>query len=194
MRKMYKAMLLVLCAVLLVAGSVMGTLAYLQMQTTPVTNTMSVGKVTITLQEYGIDNATGEKTDDVVDKLENIKLVPGRKIEKNPFITVGDDSEDCYLFVQIVNGLGDAAYINMVAGWTRIDETDYWMYSARVPASERVEVFDYFTCSTEIQNGATWTDSTITITAYAVQAEGFTDTNGNGTAADEAWAASGFGA
>jgi len=31
MKKMYKGMLLVMCAALLVAGSVMGTLAYLQM-------------------------------------------------------------------------------------------------------------------------------------------------------------------
>ena len=45
MKKMYKAMLLVLCAVLLVAGSVMGTLAYLKAQTGTVTNAMTVGKV-----------------------------------------------------------------------------------------------------------------------------------------------------
>ena len=37
MKKMYKAMALVLCAALLVAGSIFGTLAYLQMTTGSVT-------------------------------------------------------------------------------------------------------------------------------------------------------------
>lgn len=193
MKKMYKAMLLVLCAVLLVAGSVMGTLAYLKAQTGTVKNTFTVGSVAITLQEYAIDNTTGKKTTDVVDKLENIKLVPGRTIEKNPFITVGDSSEDCYLFVKIENGLDTDAVIHMIDGWARIGETNYWMYNQKVSATKKIDVFDYFTCNTEIENGATWADSSITITAYAVQAEGFVDGNSNGTAADEAWAASGFG-
>jgi predicted ribosomally synthesized peptide with SipW-like signal peptide len=53
MKKMYKVMLLVLCAALLIAGSVMGTLAYLK-DTKSVTNTFTVGKVEITLDEAKI--------------------------------------------------------------------------------------------------------------------------------------------
>ena len=125
MKKMYKAMLLVLCAVLLVAGSVMGTLAYLKAQTGTVKNTFTVGSVAITLQEYAIDNTTGKKTTDVVDKLENIKLVPGRTIEKNPFITVGDSSEDCYLFVKLDKStdakFDDFMTFEVADGWTALD-------------------------------------------------------------------------
>ena len=193
MKKMYKAMALVLCAILLVVGSVMGTLAYLQAQTKTVTNTFTVGNVSITLKEYGI------KADGTIDKdtvydvtaeaktVENIKLVPGRTIYKNPFITVADNSEDCYLFVEIVNGLSGNVTINMTDGWTQIAESNYWMYETKVSENTTVNVFETVTCSTGITNDTA--TGSITITAYAVQAEGFTDNNSSGTAADEAWTA-----
>lgn len=194
MKKMYKAMLLVLCAVLLVAGSVMGTLAYLKAQTGTVTNTFVTGRVEISLQEYVINQETGKKTNEITTAgVTDIKLVPGRVIEKNPFITVANSSEECYLFVKIANGLYSDAVINMATGWTQITGTDYWMYNTKVAANAKVDVFTSFTCSTAIVNGKTYADNSIAITAYAVQAEGFVDGNSNGTAADEAWAASGFG-
>ena len=94
-------------------------------------------------------------------------------IEKNPFITVADDSEECYLFAKIVNGLGTDATIAMEAGWTRIDNTDYWVYSTKVAANAKVNIFTSFTCSTNIANTTTYENNTIAVTAYAVQAEGF---------------------
>lgn len=195
MKKMYKVMLLVLCAALLVAGSVMGTLAYLKMMTEPVKNTFVTGKVEISLYEYEVNPETGKKTDTIISAgVDNIKLVPGREIQKNPFITVADGSENCYLFVKIENGLYSDASINMVNGWTQISTSEYWMYNAQVVANAKVDIFTSFTCSTGIDNGKTYANNAIAITAYAVQAEGFEDTNSNGTAADEAWAASGFGA
>ena len=193
MKKMFKVMLLVLCAALLVAGSVLGTLAYLKMDTEPVKNTFVTGKVEISLYEYAVNPETGKKTNEVIAVgVENIKLVPGRVIEKNPFITVGSTSEECYLFAKIVNGLYSDADIEMVAGWTQIGNSEYWMYNTKVAANAKVDIFTSFACSTGISNGKTYANSAIEITAYAVQAEGFKDTNSNGTAADEAWAASGF--
>ena len=193
MKKMYKAMLLVLCAALLVAGSVLGTLAYLKMETEPVKNTFVTGMVEISLYEYAVNPETGKKTGAITSAgVDNIKLVPGREIQKNPFITVAEDSENCYLFVKIVNGLYSDASINMVDGWTQIGTSEYWMYNTEVAANAKVDIFTSFTCSTGIENGKTYANNAIAITAYAVQAEGFKDTNSNGTAADEAWAASGF--
>ena len=194
MKKMYKAMLLVLCAVLLVVASVMGTLAYLQMQTGTVKNTFTVGKVEITLKEYGLNADYTANMNDKVDKLENITLVPGRTIGKNPFITVAQGSEKCYLFVKLVNNI-PAAYgeINGFTGnWAVIDEANHiYAYTGAlatngvIDASENaktVDVFTSFTCKSNVTAYNGETNLAIEITAYAVQAEGF-------NSAAEAWTA-----
>ena len=183
MKKMYKAMLLVLCAILLVAGSVMGTLAYLQMQTETVTNTFVTGKVEISLKEYGI-NADGSSNQSVVidattadQTLAGIKLVPSRKIYKNPFITVAKGSEACYLFVEVVDELTGIATINWdTTKWINIDGTNIYYYYQTVTASatqdENVNVFESITCLSTIEKYSV-EGGNIEITAYAVQAEGF---------------------
>ena len=91
------------CAVLLVAGSIMGTLAYLT-STASVTNTFTVGNVSITLTESPVD-ANGKKTTGTrVDK-NNYHLVPGTTYDKDPLITVAANSEASYIFVKVENGL-----------------------------------------------------------------------------------------
>ena len=184
MKKMYKAIALVLCAALLVAGSVFGTLAYLKSQTETLTNTFTAGKVEITLHEYQLDEAgkivmTGEEGNKTPAKangpLTGIKLVPGRVIEKNPVITVKGGSEACYLFVEVVDGMADIATINWVAGeWTKIDNTNVYYYKAAVPATAsdvEVPVFPSIKCVETVEKYESV--GTIKITAYAVQAEGF---------------------
>ena len=96
--KKSKAILMALCAVLLVAASVMGTLAYLT-STDTVVNTFTVGKVEITLDEADV-NADGTPVQgaDRVDANE-YHLLPGHTYAKDPIVHVDADSEDCYLFV-----------------------------------------------------------------------------------------------
>jgi len=60
MKTKSKALLLALCAVLLVAASVLGTMAYLTSRA-EVTNTFTVGSVSITLDEAPVDE-NGEAT------------------------------------------------------------------------------------------------------------------------------------
>ena len=57
MKKTKKALLLSLCAVMLVTASVLGTMAYLT-STDEVVNTFTVGNVAITLDETDVDNST----------------------------------------------------------------------------------------------------------------------------------------
>ena len=109
-KKAKKVVALLLCAVLLVVGSVTGTMAYLTSKAT-VTNTFTVGKVAITLDEAKV-NAYGEP----VDASDNVviladaprvaaneyKLVPGHTYVKDPVIHVAAGSEACYLFVKII--------------------------------------------------------------------------------------------
>ena len=174
MKNLKKTLALLLCAVLLVAGSVAGTLAYLTAQDTA-TNTFTVGNVAINLKEYEVDKQTGLKTTTEVEGLTDLELVPGRVIQKNPFIKVEDDSETCWLFVKIENNLGDAVTINGLAGWTPVEgHNGYYQYNATVDAGATVVVFESITVGSLLGyddlNGIT--DKKIVITAYAVQAEG----------------------
>lgn len=70
MKTKSKALLLTLCAVLLVAASVLGTMAYLT-STDTVTNTFTVGKVEIKLDETDVTNPTGSRV-----QANSYKLMP----------------------------------------------------------------------------------------------------------------------
>lgn len=120
MKKLTKTLLLVLCAILLVAGSVLGTVAYLT-DRQDVTNTFTVGNVQIKLDEAVVDAETGKAYDLKVRTEEgnpDVLLVPGRTIDKDPTVTVLKDSEDCYVRVKVTvdlpNWTPDAAKL---AGW-----------------------------------------------------------------------------
>ena len=185
MKKANKALLLVLCAILLVAGSIMGTLAYLT-STDDVTNTFTAGNVTIKLEEYEVNSQTGLKTSDVVTGLTDLELVPGREIQKNPFITVDGSSETCYLFVKIENKVSEVVTIGSMDGWTAMDD-GYFKYNSTVDAGTVVNIFESITCNTNADlSKVTASANSIVITAYAVQAETF-------ATADAAWEAT-FGA
>ena len=106
MKTKSKALLLALCTVLLVAASVLGTLAYLTSQD-QVTNTFSVGSVIITLDEADVDDSDNDKNTTERDKANSYKLLPGHQYDKDPIVHVDSDSEDCYLFVIVKNEIAD---------------------------------------------------------------------------------------
>ena len=124
MKKHSKALLLSMCAVVLVIGSVFGTIAYLTDQDA-VTNTFTVGKVTLgdgelekgldeaLVNEYGqpINNDTDKSVVDL-DKAPRVqtndyKLVPGHSYTKDPTVHVKNDSESSYIFVKVENGIAN---------------------------------------------------------------------------------------
>ncbi|MBQ3062404.1 MAG: hypothetical protein IJD03_01960, partial [Clostridia bacterium] len=98
MKNTKKALLMTLCAVMLVAASVMGTMAYLTSTTGVVTNTFTVGKVGITLDEAKVTEY-GVKDGDTRVMANTYKLVPGHTYVKDPTVHVAADSEESYLFV-----------------------------------------------------------------------------------------------
>ena len=210
--KKSKAILMALCAVLLVAASVMGTLAYLT-STDTVTNTFTVGNVKITLDEKDTDNDLN-KADNVTvnsvirDKANAYKLLPGHEYEKDPTIHVASTSEDCYLFVTVVNGIAaieaadtDTSKTSIAAqmeakGWDAVDAANgIYVYAdaqgkpAAVTAGSDVVVFENFKISGDVDNTTlnTYNDKTIVVTAYAVQADGFADKT-----AAQIWGDAGF--
>ena len=96
MKKFKKALVLFLCAVLLVAGSVAGTLAYLQAKSDVVQNTFTIGDVQIDLDEADV-NEYGVKLNENRVKANEYKLLPGHSYIKDPTVTVKADSEESYI-------------------------------------------------------------------------------------------------
>ena len=172
MRNAKKALLLALCALLLVGASIMGTLAYLTSQAT-VTNTFTVGNVAITMDESPVDEygnvVSGDRR-----TTNNYKLIPGHKYTKDPIIHVGATSEDCYIFVEITEN--DKFTLNDMTNWTRIDQTNVWYYNAVAHKSENIPVFKSITYAANAVDGeATPAEEALIIKAYAVQKDGFDD-------------------
>ena len=199
MKKTSKALLLSLCAVLLVTASVLGTMAYLTSQD-QVVNTFTVGNVAITLDEKDVDNSTLGENDR--DKANAYKLMPGHNYEKDPIVHVDANSEDCYLFVKVVNEIANIEAEKTVAqqmtekGWVAVDAANgIYVYTtdkinpAVVTKGSNITVFENFTIAGNVDNTtlATYADKTITVNAYAIQADGFA-----GKTASEIWAAAGF--
>lgn len=140
--KKTKVLLSLACVVMLVAASVMGTMAYLTSKPDTVTNTFTIGKVEITLDEAKV-NADGKPVklvggqDTVVtdpaaaDRVtsNSYNLIPGYEYTKDPTVTVKGGSVDCWLFVSF-NENASANYLtytsNLTAanGWTQGNNTD----------------------------------------------------------------------
>lgn len=111
--KKFKALLVVACALLLVAASVFGTMAYLT-STDTVTNTFTVGKVNITLDEAKV-NADGTPVANAERvKANEYKLLPGHTYTKDPVLTVKGGSEDAY--VRLLVTINKASALKEVFG------------------------------------------------------------------------------
>lgn len=100
MKTKSKALLLTLCAVLLIAASVLGTMAYLT-STAKVENTFTIGKVEIKLDEAKV-NANGIPEEGAARVTANsYKLMPGRTYTKDPTVTVLNGSEESYVRMKV---------------------------------------------------------------------------------------------
>lgn len=207
-KKILVACLCVALAVLTVAGT---TLAYLTSKDT-VTNTFTVGKVAIKLDEAkaNTDGTLVEGADRV--KANSYKLMPGHTYNKDPMVTVLAGSEPSYIKMTVTfskaNEL-DAIFAPTGADLTSIFngyDTANWIYKGNTKdatADTRTyefwyketvgapttnvaldALFDSITVPDAItgEQLATIAGMTITVDAYAIQADGFAD-------ADAAWAA-----
>ena len=108
MKSKHKALLLSMCAVLLVAVSIFGTLAYLTDEDA-VTNTFTVGSVGLELDEAEV-NPDGSYKDGHDNRVQENEyhLLPGHTYYKDPTVTVDAGSE--------------AAYVRMIVTVENIDQ------------------------------------------------------------------------
>ena len=190
-KKITKALAVVLCAILLVVATIMGTIAYLTSETT-VSNTFTAGKVAITLDEAKTDEYGVKQGDARVDGNE-YKLIPGHTYVKDAKITVSADSESCYLFVKLDTAFLDLCDVTMGDddndnyNWNVLDsDNGLYYYTAPVVADTTVTAIESFTINTDLTTADLAGITTANIVAYAVQKDGF-------DSATEAWSAT-FGA
>lgn len=202
-----KLLTLVCSGVLLVCLTVGVTVAYLS-STSTVTNTFTVGKVQITLDEgevYGPTEAEpgkfpGKFKDGGVTRVQEntYKLFPAGEYDKDPTVHVAEDSEDAYLGVQVVfeDGAGaDDLGIDMLAcfegfamaDWALSpkvvgsDDVTYTLtYKTMVEGGDNIVLFNKLNVPEELTNDqlAKLNNVKMKITAYAVQADGFTTPKG----------------
>ena len=100
MKTAKKAMLMTLCAIILVVATVFGTMAYLT-STDTVTNTFTVGNVKITLDEAKVDTDGSTVEGAARVKTNEYKLMPGHTYTKDPTVTVVDGSEESYVRMKV---------------------------------------------------------------------------------------------
>lgn len=187
---MKKTLTIILAFALVIAMSVAGTVAYLTSQDS-VTNTFTVGNVAITLDEAEVD-ANGDVTSAERVKANSYKLIPGHTYTKDPIIHVDANSEKCWLFVKVENGISaiEDSTNNIAAqlatnGWSAVTgAAGVYAYKQSVAGDTNVPVFGSFKIDGDA-DVANYANATVVVTAYAVQADGF-DT------AAAAWTASGF--
>ena len=190
-KKLTKALVLTACAILLVAGTIMGTVAYLTAQV-EVKNTFTYGNVTITMDERkttvnGEFDGTSRVTVD-----NSYKLIPGQTYNKDTTIHVGTESERCYLFVKVttINDLVSYSFASTESTesteWKLVTGSDdVYYYAGVVEAGANVQVLKSFTVDSEAKAenlNSISEEAIVTVIGYAVQAAGF-DT------AAEAWGA-----
>ena len=202
MKTRSKVLSLVLAGTLIVSAGMFGTLAYLT-DTAEVTNNFTVGKVEITLDEADVKPDGTYVTDKNSRVTANdYKLMPGKTYIKDPVVHVADDSEDSYLFVKVKNEITDIEIEGETTvakqmdnnGWTLVSGNIYVYVGegsdpAVVEKGTNVPVFETFTIAGETTNDELddYTGKTITVTAYAIQADGFEDKT-----AEDIWQAAGF--
>lgn len=126
---MKKTLAMILAVVMLMTACVAGTLAWLQDSTETLTNTFTVGNVTITLKESPLndDGTYGEPAEGTQNEYQ---LIPGKTYTKDPTVAVAADSENCYLFVKFEENGNADTYIDYTStlttanGWTQGDGTN----------------------------------------------------------------------
>lgn len=186
MGKKTKALLLALCAVALVVTTVFSTMAYLTSNDS-VTNTFTVGKVAITLDEADVTNNTSSRV-----KENAYHLLPGNTYTKDPTVHVAANSEDSWIFVKVDNQIADIEANETIAaqiaanGWTALEDVAgvYYKEYTKQDTEKDMVVFEEFTIRDDVNNTtlADYNNKTVKVTAYAIQKAGFE------TDAAKAWA------
>ena len=143
-----------------------------------VTNTFTVGKVAITLDEADVTNNTSSRV-----KENAYHLLPGNTYTKDPTVHVAANSEDSWIFVKVDNQIANIEADPTIAaqitakGWTALDGVTgvYYKTYTKNAAVEDLVVFENFKIKEDVNNTTLelYNGKTVVVTAYAIQKAGF---------------------
>ena len=135
-----KMIVLVMLLALIVGGTVGGSFAWLIAQSNTVTNTFTEGDINISLKEHKLDPQTGVQVDPEtwVDTQE-IELLPGRTVYKDPTVFVEAGSAPCYVRMYMIidykSGIENNHGFEAIRNW--FDFNDEWTASTRAWTDNR---------------------------------------------------------
>ena len=169
MRKFSQVLVIVLCTIMLILGSISATVAYLTMKTETVENTFTAGNIFIELKQQT--------------ELDSSKMVPGQKYTVDPEVIVSANSEACWLFIKIEKPTNFDTFLSFTVaeGW---EELENGVYYREVEATTEAVSFDIIKndtitanieCTKAQYNELNGASINLKLTAYAVQFVGFDD-------------------
>ena len=129
-------------------------------------------------------------------RVNEYKLIPGHNYAKDPTVHVAVGSEECWLFVKVTNEIANIEAATKIVdqmaakGWTLVDgQTNVYAYNTKVDAREEAKHIVVFEEFTLLDNAAVngYAGTSITIDAYAVQADGFDSAAAAWAAAPSSW-------
>lgn len=168
MKRSKKMSVLLLIMATLLGCGIGGTLAWLLDTTDKVTNTFKVGNIQIDLTE-----TTGSE----------YPMVPGHTNAKDPKVTVGSDSEDCYVFIKVVE---ENNQIEGLAGVEGIDNSAekvllYSVDSEWEPLDGQKNVYYQIVYKEDIDEEDGWSDYILTGSSTGENQNGYVLVNENVT-------------
>lgn len=138
-----RLLVMILALTLIIGGIVGGSVAWLTARTSTLTNTFTVGDVSISLNESTTD----------------YKMVPGNVKAKNPSVTVTSNSENCYLFIKVEEGnnLGNFIAYAIDSQWTPLTSGSDVYYIIINEANEKGVALNILGAGSLTENGTTYT-------------------------------------
>ena len=166
-----RVLVALVAVVLLIGCAAGGTVAWLVSEPAAIVNTFTIGDIKASLAETTKD----------------YHIVPGVDIAKDPVATVVKNSEDCYLFVKIVeenwpdftetDGTTRKVDYAVAAGWTKLEDGVYYREVGKSADDQAFHILkdDKVTVSSSLTKGElskVATQPMLTFTVYAVQRSG----------------------
>lgn len=166
-----RVLVALVAVVLLIGCAAGGTVAWLVSKPAAIVNTFTIGDIKASLAETTKD----------------YHIVPGVDIAKDPVATVVENSEDCYLFVKIVeenwpdftetDSTTRKVDYAVADGWTKLEDSVYYREVTKSDADQHFPILknNKVTVSsslTKVELNAVTTPPKLTFTVYAVQKSG----------------------
>ena len=175
MKTKNKALLLTLCAMLLVAASIFGTVAYLTSKTENVVNTFTVGQVKITLDEAEVD-ADGKPVQGAARVQKNAYKLIAKKYADNKVENIITGTDDSIWWVSqpsFDEAANTVTYTFVYKNESHTDELGKRIWT-KADGKDLV-LFNKIVMPGEVTNEelAGVADTKITVVGEAIQAEGF---------------------